>query len=163
MIHCPTSMWELDHQEDWVQKNWCFPIVVLEKALESPFDSKKIKLVNPKGNQPWIMIGRTNAEAEAPIVWPPDAKEPTHWKRPCCWERLKATGEVGSRGWDGYWLHWLMDMSLRKLSEVDSQGQGSQECNSPWGRKESVTEWLSDWTTTGKCRICGSGRTCQHY
>ena len=78
MIHCPTSMWELDHQEDWVQKNWCFPIVVLEKALESPFDSKKIKLVNPKGNQPWIMIGRTNAEAEAPIVWPPDAKEPTH-------------------------------------------------------------------------------------
>ena len=74
MIHCPTSMWELDHQEDWVQKNWCFPIVVLEKALESPFDSKKIKLVNPKGNQPWIIIGRTDDEVEAPILWPPDAK-----------------------------------------------------------------------------------------
>ena len=101
MIHCPTSMWELDHQEGWVQKNWCFSDFLLEKTLSSPFDSKEIKLVNPKGNQPWTMIGRTDAEAEAPIVWPPDAKEPAHWKRPCCWERLEARGEVGSRGWDG--------------------------------------------------------------
>ena len=64
-------IWELDHKEGWVPKNWCF-LIVLEKTFESPLDSKKIKLVNPKGNQPWIFIGRT--DAEAPIVWPPDAK-----------------------------------------------------------------------------------------
>ena len=64
-------IWELDHKEGWVPKNWCF-LIVLEKTFESPLNSKKIKLVNPKGNQPWIFIGRT--DAEAPIVWPPDAK-----------------------------------------------------------------------------------------
>ena len=67
-------MWDLDHKEDWVLKNWCFWVVVLEKTLESPLDNKEIKPVNPKGNQPWIFIGRTDAEAEAPILWPPDAK-----------------------------------------------------------------------------------------
>ena len=65
-------MWELDYKESWVPKNWCFWTVVLEKALESPLDSKEIKVVNPKGNQPWIFIGRT--DAIAPILWPPDAK-----------------------------------------------------------------------------------------
>ena len=67
-------MRELDHKEGWVPKNWCFQIVVLEKTLERPFDCKKIKPVNPKGNQPWILIGKTDAEAEAPIPWPPVAK-----------------------------------------------------------------------------------------
>ena len=67
-------MWELDHREGWAQKNWCFWTVVLEKTLESPLDSKKIKLVNIKGNQPWIFTKRTNAEAEAPIFWPPDER-----------------------------------------------------------------------------------------
>ena len=66
-------IWELDHEESWVPKNWCFWTVVL-KILDSPLDSKEIKPVNPKGNQPWIFIGRTNAEAEALILWPPDAK-----------------------------------------------------------------------------------------
>ena len=65
-------MWELDYKESWVQRNWCFWTVVLEKTLESPLESKEIKTVNPKGNQPWIFIERT-AEAEAPILWPPDA------------------------------------------------------------------------------------------
>ena len=65
-------MWELDHKEGWVLKNWCFQIVVLEKTLESPLDSKEIKPVNPKRNQPWIFIGRT--DAEAPVLWPPDVK-----------------------------------------------------------------------------------------
>ena len=64
---------ELDHKEDWVLKNWCFQIVVLEKTLESPLNCKEIKPVNSKGNQPWILIGRTDAQAEAPILWPPDA------------------------------------------------------------------------------------------
>ena len=67
-------MWELDHKEDWALKNWCFQIVVLEETLESPLDSKDIKPVNPKGNQPWIFTARTDAEAEAPILWPPDLK-----------------------------------------------------------------------------------------
>ena len=67
-------MWELDHKEIWVQKNWCFWTVLLEKTLESPMDSKEVKSVNSKGNQSWIFIGRTAAEAEAPIIWPPDAK-----------------------------------------------------------------------------------------
>ena len=68
------QMWQLDHKEGWASKNWCFRTVVLEKTLESPLDSKEIKPVHPKGNQSWIFIGRTEAEAEAPILWPPDMK-----------------------------------------------------------------------------------------
>ena len=67
-------MWELDHKESWVKKNWCFWIVVLEKTFESPLDYKEIQSVYPKRNQPWIFIARTDAEAETPILWPPDAK-----------------------------------------------------------------------------------------
>ena len=69
-------MWELDHKENYELKNWCFWTVVLEKTLESPLDCKEIQSANPKGNQSWIFIGRTDAEAEAPILWPPDVK---HW------------------------------------------------------------------------------------
>ena len=67
-------MWELDHKESWVLKNWCLWTVVLEKTLESPLDCKEIKPVNPKGDQHWIFTGRTDAEAEAPVLWPPDSK-----------------------------------------------------------------------------------------
>ena len=67
-------MWELDHKESWALKNWCFWTVVLEKIIESPLDCKEIKPVNSKGNQSWIFIGRTDAEAETPMLWPPDAK-----------------------------------------------------------------------------------------
>ena len=67
-------MWELDHKESWVLKNWCFWTVVLEKTLENPLDCKEIQPVHSKGNQPWIFIGRTDAETRAPILWPPDAK-----------------------------------------------------------------------------------------
>ena len=88
--------------ECWVLKNWCLRIVDLEKTLESPLDSKEIKPVNPKGNQYWIFMGRTDAEAEAPILWPPDAKSQLIRKRPWCWERLKAGGEGDDRGWDGW-------------------------------------------------------------
>ena len=66
-------MWELDHEEGWAPKNWCFWIVVLERILESPLDSKETNPVDPKGNQPGILIGRADAEAEAPVLWPPDA------------------------------------------------------------------------------------------
>ena len=75
-------MWELDNKEGWVPKNQCLWIVVLEKTLESPLDSKEIKLVNPKGNQPWIFIGKTDAEAEALILWPPDVRSWLRGKNP---------------------------------------------------------------------------------
>ena len=76
-------MWELDYKESWVSKNWCFWTVVLEKTLESPLDCKEIQPVHPKGNQSWVYIGRTDVEAETPILWPPDVK--TYLKRPWCW------------------------------------------------------------------------------
>ena len=72
--HSHVQMWKLDHKEGWVPKNWCFRTVVLEKTLESPLDSQEIKPVKPKENKPWIFIGRTDAEVEAPILWPPDMK-----------------------------------------------------------------------------------------
>ena len=95
-------MWELDHKEGWVPKNWYFQIVVLEKTLESPLDCKGIKPVNPSGNQQWIFFGRTDAEAEAPILWPPDAKSQLIGKNSWCWERLRAGEEGVNRGWDGW-------------------------------------------------------------
>ena len=98
-------MWELDYKESWTLKNWCFWIVLLEKTLESPLKSKDIKPVHPKGNQSWILTGRTDAEAKTPILWPPDANNLAHWKRPWCWERLKVGREGDDRGWDG-WMTW---------------------------------------------------------
>ena len=95
-------MWELDCEESWAPKNWWFWTVMLEKTLESPLDCKEIQPVNNKGNQPWIFIGRTDAKAEAPILWPPDAKANSLAKRPWCWERLKAGAEGDDRGWDGW-------------------------------------------------------------
>ena len=94
-------MWELDHKEGWGPKNWCFWTVVLEKTLESPLDCKEIQPVHPKGNQSWIFIGRTDAEVEIPILWPPDAKNWLIWKDPDAgkdwrWE------EKGTTGWDGW-------------------------------------------------------------
>ena len=99
-------MWELDHEESWAPKNWSFWTVVLEKTLESPLDCKEIKPVNPKGNQSWIFIGGTDAEAEAPILWAPDSKNWLIWKDPY-WERLKAGGEGDDRRWDG----WMVSLT----------------------------------------------------
>ena len=93
-------MWELDYKESWVLKNWCFWTVVLEKTLESPLDCKEIQPVHPKGDQPWVFIGRTDVEAETPNTLATSCKELTHWKRPWCWERLKVGGEGDNRGWD---------------------------------------------------------------
>ena len=95
-------MWELDYKESWAPKNWCFWTVVLEKTLESPLDCKEVKLVIPKGNQSWIFIGRTDAEAEAPILWPPDVK-PSFEKDPAAgqdWgQEEKRTTEDEMVGW----------------------------------------------------------------
>ena len=104
-------MWDLDYKERWALKNLCLWTVVLEKTLESPMDCKEIQPVHPKGNQSWIFIGRTDAEGETQTLatW---CEEPTHWKRPWCWERLKAGGEADDRGWDDWvtspsWWTWI--------------------------------------------------------
>ena len=103
-------MWELGHKEGWVLKNWCFWIVVLEKTLESPLDCKEVKPVNLKRYQHWIFIGKPNTLA----TW---KEELTHWRRPWCWERLKAGGEGGYRGLlTG--ITASMDRSLTKLWET---------------------------------------------
>ena len=96
-------MWEVDHKKSWAPKNWCFWTVVLEKTPESPLYSKEIQPVHPKGDKSWVFIGRTDVEAETPILWPSDAKSWLIWKDPAwCWERLKARGEGDNRGWDGW-------------------------------------------------------------
>ena len=92
-------MWELDYKESWALKNWCFWPVVLEKTLESPLVSKEIKPVNPKGEQPWTFIGRTDADTL--MLWLPDAKSQFIGKDPD-WERLRTGGEGDDRGWDGW-------------------------------------------------------------
>ena len=95
------QMWELDPKEDRGPKNWCFWTVVLEKTLESPLNSKEIKPVSTKGNEPCRFLVSTDAEAEALTLatwW----EEPTHWKRPRCWESLTARGEGGDKGWEGW-------------------------------------------------------------
>ena len=134
-------MWDLDCEESWALKNWCFWTVVLEKTLGSPLDCKETQPVHPKGNQFWIFIGRTDAEAETPILLATWCKELTHWKRPWCWERLKA-GEGDNRGWDSWMVDGIthsVDMSLSRL------WYGSLACCSPWGCKESDTEL--NWAT----------------
>ena len=131
-------MWELDHKEGWALKNWCFQSVVLEKTLESPLDRKEIKPVNPKGNQPWILIGRTGAEAEAPTLWPPDSKSQLIWKDPDAgkdWgHKEKGTTEDEMVGW-----HHQLNGHEFQQTQGDSEGQGSLACCSPWGHKELDT------------------------
>ena len=108
------QMWELDHKEGWALKNWWFQSVVLEKTLESPLDSKEIQLVNPKGNQSWIFIGKAGAEAETPMLWPPDAKSWLSGKDPIAGKiEGKRRGQQRMRRLEG--ITDSMDMRLSKL------------------------------------------------
>ena len=142
-------MWELDYKENWAPKNLCFWTAVLEKTLESPLGCKEVQPVHPKGDQSWVFIGGTNAEAETPInilaTW---CEELTHLKRPWCWERLKAGGEGDGRGWGG----WMAPLTQWTWVWVNSgswwwtgrpgvlQSMGSQRVGHNW-----VTElnWYS--------------------
>ena len=136
-------MWELNHKESRAPKNWYFWTVVLEKALESLLDCKEIKLVNPKGNQSWIFIRRTDAKVEAPVLWPPDVNSLLIRKDPDAgkdwrWEE-KGTTEDEMVGW-----HHQLNGHEFKQAPGDGEGQGSLECCSPWGCKESDTiEWMN--------------------
>ena len=125
-------MWELDYKESWVPKNRYFWIVVLEKTRESPLDCKEIQPIHPKGNQSWILIGRTDTEAETPILWPPDVKNCLIWKEPDAgkdWgQEEKETTEDEIVGWH----HWFSGHEF----EQTLGGQRTLVCYSPWGCKE---------------------------
>ena len=138
-------MWELDYKESWAPKNWCFWTVVLEKTLESPLDCKEIQPVNPKGNQSRIIIGRIYAEAENPMLWPPDAKNWLTGKDPDAgkdWrQEEKGTTEDEMVGWH----HWLNGHGFEWTLGV-GDGQGGLACCSPWGGKEWDTTERLNWT-----------------
>ena len=138
-------IWELDCEESWAPKNWCFGTMVLEKVLESPLDCKEIQPVHPKGDQSWVFIGRTDAEAETPVLWSHHVKSWLIGKDPDAgrdWgqEEKRAT-EDEMVGW-----HLWLDGHGFELTQGDGEGQGGLACYSPWVSK-SLT-WLSYWTTT---------------
>ena len=146
-------MWQFDRKESWAPKKWCFWTVLLEKTLESPLDCKEIQPANPKGNHPWIFIGRTDTEAEAPILWPPDAKNWLTGEDPDAgkdWrqeERGKTEDEMDS-------ICDSMDMSLSKL-------QKSVKDREAWhAAVHGVTKsWTrqSDWTEPTETRLVNAG------
>ena len=138
-------MWELDCEESWVLKNWCFWTVVLEKTFESSLDRKEIQPVHPKGDQSWVFVGRTDVEVETPILWPPDVKSWLIWKDPDAgkdWgQEEKGTTEDEMAGWhhrlDGHGFGWIPGVG---------DGQGGLACCGSWGRKESDTTERLKWT-----------------
>ena len=137
-------MWELDYKESWVPKNWYFWIVVLEKTLESPLDSKEIQPVHPIGNQSWIFSVRTDAEAETPILWLPDVNNWLTRKDPDAgkdWRQEKGTTEDKMVGWH----HQLDGHEFEQVPGVGDR-QGRLACCSPWGRKESHATEPLNWT-----------------
>ena len=138
-------MWELDHKESWELKNWCFWTMVLEKTLESPLDCKEIQSVNHKGNQSWVCIGRTDAETEAPILWPPDVKnwvigKDLHSGK--VWRKEEnGTTEDEMVGW-----HHQLDGHVFEHALLVGDVQGILACCSPWGHKWSDTPEQLNWT-----------------
>ena len=151
-------MWELDYKESWVPKNWCFCTVVLEKTLQNPMDCKEIQPVNPKGNQSWIFIGRTDAEAEIPILWLTVTKN-THLKRPWCWERLKAGGEGDNKGRDG-WMASLTQWTWVWASSRSWWWTGKPGVLQSMGSQRVEHDWVTElnWDHTG-----GEGRHFMHH
>ena len=150
-------MWELDYKENWAPKDWRFWTVVLEKTLESPLDYKEIKPVNPKGNQSWIFIGRTDAETEAPILWLPDVKNWLIWKDLDAGKNLRQEEKGMTEDEMIGWHHWLYGHEFEQALGV-GDGQACLACCSPWGRKESdKTEWLNwaeDWYNFTDFLLC---------
>ena len=136
-------MGELDYNKSWAMKSWCFWTVVLEKTLESLLDCKEIQSAHPRRDQSWVFIGRTNVEAETPILWPPDAKSWLIWKdrdtgRDWGQEEKGMTEDEKVR-----WHHQLSG-NVFVWTPGAGDGQGGLACCSSWGHKESdMTEWLN--------------------
>ena len=139
-------MWELDCEEGWAPKNWCFWTVVLEKTLENPLDYKEIQPVHSEGDQPWDFFGRNDAKAEAPVLWPPDAKSWLIGKESDAgrdWgQEEKEMTEDEMAGWH----HWLDGRESEWTLGV-GDGQGGLACCDSWGRKESDTTEQLNWTS----------------
>ena len=138
-------MWESDSKESWAPKNWCFWTVVLEKTLESPLDCKEIKPVNPKRNQPWIFTGGTDGEAEAPNLWPPDAKNWLIGKDPDAGKDWRQEEKGMTEDEMVGWHHRLDGREFEQAPRV-GDGRRSLACCSPWGRKEWNTTERLNWT-----------------
>ena len=145
-------MWELDYKASWVLKNWCFWTVVLEKTLEHPLDCKAIKLGNPKGNQSWMFIGRTDTEAEAPIIWPPDAKNwfigtdsdtAEDWR-----QEEKGTTEDEIVGW-----HHRLDG--HEFEQAPGVGDGQEAWHASVHGVAKRRTWLNNWTELN-CPLCSA-------
>ena len=146
-------MWELDCEESWAPKNWCFWTVVLEKTVESSLDCKEIQPVHPKGDQSWVFFGRNNAEAETPVLWPPHAKSWLIGKDSDAgrdWgQEEKGMTEDEMAGWhhglDGCEFEWTLGVG---------DGQGGLACCNSWGLKELDTTEQLNWTETNFSTIC---------
>ena len=137
-------MWEMDHKEGWMPRNWCFWIMVPERTLQSPLDSKEIQTVNPQGSQPWISIGRTNAEAKATILWPPDANRWLTGRDPEAGKEWRQEKGVSTEDEMVGWHYWFNGHEF-KQAPGDSEGQGSLACCSPCSWKElDTTQWLNN-------------------
>ena len=141
-------MWELDYKENWAPKNWCFWAVVLEKTLESPLDCKEIQPVHPKGNQSWIFIGRTDAEAETPKLWPTEVKSQLTGKDPDAGNNWRGEEKGTTEDEVVGWHHWLKGHEFKWTPGDD--GQGDLACCSPWGHKELDT---TDWTELNQTTV----------
>ena len=140
-------MWELDCEESWAPKNWFFWTVVLEKTLESPLDCKEIQPVHPKGDQSWVFFGRTDVEAETPILWPPESKSWLIWKDS---DAGKDWGQEEKGMTDDEmvgWHHWLDGHGFGWILGV-GDGQGGLACCDSWGCKESDTTDRLIWSDT---------------
>ena len=148
-------MWELNYKESWALKNWCFWTVVLEKTLESPLDSKETQPVNPKGNQSWIFIGRTDAEAETPILWPRDVKNWLIWKDSDAgkdWRR-EEKGTTGDK-----MVGWHHRLNGHEFKQAPGAGNGQRSlvyCN-PWGGRvrHDWLNWMKDYIFFKNLFIC---------
>ena len=159
-------MWELDHKEGWVLKNWCFWTVVLEKTPESPLDCKEIKPVSPEGNPPWILIGRINGEAEALILWPPDVKSQLIRKDPDTGKDWRQEEKGATEDEMVGWNHWFNGHEFEQTPGDSGTGKpgvleslGLQRVGYDW-----VTEQLLYNHCSGRAWISGiQGKNCENF